>query len=257
MKSDGNVLIKLNSIAAGYGNGSVISDVNLTVRERDFIGIIGANGSGKTTLLKVILGLLKPDCGKVIIPSGHLRTGYMPQLADIDREFPLTVEDVVLSGLINEARRFRAWSADQKSEARSTMKRVGIDNIAASAMNEISGGQMQKAFLARALAGNPQMLVLDEPDAFIDKDSEMGFYEILKGLNESVAILLVSHNVGLISSYVKSIACVGSTLHYHDSGELTQQVLDEYSCPVDVITHGTVPHRVLRKHNGKQESSDG
>ncbi len=243
-------LIELQSVSAGYGNGLVLRDVNLKVREQDFIGVIGANGSGKTTLIKVILGLLKPAGGEIIVKNRGLRTGYMPQLANIDREFPVTVEDVVLSGLISEGRLLRGYTREQKAEAAETMEKIGIAAIGGSGLNEISGGQLQKAFLARAVVGKPEILILDEPDAFIDKDSEKGFYGILRELNKSVAILLVSHNLGVISSYVKSIACVGKTLHYHDSGELSQKILDEYACPVDVITHGTVPHRVLREHNG-------
>jgi len=107
--------------------------------------------------------------------------------------------------------------------------------------------------LARALVSSPKLLILDEPDSFVDKKFESGLYEILKRLNERIALLLVSHDIGMIASYVKTIACVTNKLHYHDSNEITQELLDSYGCPLELITHGPVPHRVLKAHGDSRE----
>jgi zinc transport system ATP-binding protein len=107
---------------------------------------------------------------------------------------------------------------------------------------------MQRVFLARALIASPKLLVLDEPNTFVDKSFSKGFYEILKELNKEMAIILVSHDLGMISSYVKTIACICRYLHYHDSSEITREVLDSYSCPIELIAHGDMPHRVLKNH---------
>jgi zinc transport system ATP-binding protein len=142
------------------------------------------------------------------------------------------------------------------------MEQMGILHLKHKAIGELSGGQMQRVFLARALIASPKLLVLDEPNTYVDKHFEESFYEILKELNEKMAIILVSHDLGIISSYVKSIACVNRHLHYHDSSEITQELLDNYPCPIDLITHGDLPHRVLKTHKGceiceqKQERND-
>ena len=244
-------LLKLSGICAGYGGDDVLKDVNLEVFANDFVGIIGPNGGGKTTLLKVILGLLPPREGQVLfpgLPQGIRSVGYLPQGNSIDAQFPISVMDVVLSGLMGQMKLWQRVSAHQRSEAMLLLERTGLVGYANRSIGELSGGQKQKVFLCRALIHHPQILVLDEPDTYVDKGFEGELYEMLRELNKETAILLVSHDVGIISSVVKTIACVNGGLHYHDSARITDEVLTYYNCPVELITHGRVPHRVLRNH---------
>lgn len=128
------------------------------------------------------------------------------------------------------------------------MKKMDISHLKQKSINELSGGEKQRVFLSRALISEPEILLLDEPSTFVDTNFNRSFYEILKELNKEMTILLVSHDLGMISSYVKSIACVNRRIYYHDSNEITQELLNEYRCPIDLITHGHVPHRVLKNH---------
>lgn len=247
-------ILELQGVTVGYNDHIVLENVNLSVYEQDFIGIVGANGSGKTTLLKVLLGLLSPIRGTVrffIEKNGQPKKyiGYMPQVSMFDKKFPITVKNVVISGLTGSVGMFRGFSRSDKARAREVMEQMDVLHLRDRAIGELSGGQMQRVFLARALISSPRLLVLDEPNTFVDKTFEKSFYEILKELNKEMAILLVSHDLGMISSYVKTIACVCRFLHYHESSKITQDVLDTYNCPIDLITHGNLPHRVLRSHD--------
>ncbi len=252
-------LIELKNISAGYNGQPVLKDVNFSVYEKDFIGIIGTNGSGKTTLLKVILGLLPLSSGTVRYFSGSpgkgngkpqnaFTMGYLPQMAVFDHQFPISVVDVVLSGLSAKTGLFKHYSRQDHSKAEAVMDRLGTLHLKNKPIGELSGGQMQRVFLARALVASPQVLLLDEPNTFVDKGFEINFFEILRELNRDIAIILVSHDLGMITSHVKTIACVNQGLYYHDSNEITQELLDNYHCPIDLITHGDLPHRVLKEH---------
>ncbi len=251
---EGKRVLHLESLSAGYNDTVVLEDVNLSVYEGDFVGLIGANGSGKTTLLKVLLGLIQPLRGKVHYHfdgegSPRKYIGYMPQASMFDKQFPIRVVDVVLSGLIAKMGLFKHFTRKQRDRGTEVLEQMGVAHLGNNALGELSGGQMQRVFLARALISSPKLLVLDEPNTFVDKNFETSFYEILKELNKTVTILLVSHDVGMISSYVKSIACcVNHHLHYHESSELSQELLHSYPCPIDLITHGDLPHRVLKNH---------
>jgi zinc transport system ATP-binding protein len=223
----------------------------MKINENDFIGIIGPNGGGKTTLLKLILGLIKPEKGEIIF-SGNLlnRTsiGYLPQISTGDVNYPVTVFDVVLSGMMIRKNILSGMSLDDKSRARSIIDEIGLTDYAGASLNELSGGQLQKVFLGRAIIGSPRLLLLDEPGNFVDSTFENDFYSRLKELNSRMAILMVSHDVGMVSSYVKSFACVNRELHYHPSSEITNEELLAYDCPIQLITHGDVPHTVLKSH---------
>lgn len=238
-------LLELKNISAGYEGKTVLDKVNLTVKSNDFIGVIGPNGGGKTTLLKVILELIQPFGGKLIKPPG-LRIGYLPQVNTIDKYFPISVKEVILSG--RRASLWRKTPRDEK-EIDQLLSFVDLNNFKNRAIGELSGGQMQRVFLCRALISQPQLLILDEPNTYVDKSFEENLYNALNDLNKKMAILLVSHDVGTISSLVKTIACVNGTLHYHESGKITNEMLKSYNCPIEILAHGTIPHRVLKKHN--------
>ncbi len=244
-------LIKIENLSAGYDKVPVIWDVNLEIYENDFLGVIGPNGGGKTTLLKVILGLLNPMKGKILFgPDINKRKksiGYLPQVKHIDRNFPITVFEVVRSGSLME-NMFNTDKTEIKQRIELLLNEMGIANIRNKAIGDLSGGQMQRVFLCRALLSNPKILLLDEPDTFVDNQFEGELYEKLRQLNQHMAIVLVSHDVGTISSYVKSIACVNGELYYHPDNKITQEQLNGYNCPIKLISHGEIPHTVLKQH---------
>jgi zinc transport system ATP-binding protein len=245
-------LFDIRSLSAGYESKIVLKDVDFSVRENDFIGVIGPNGGGKTTLLKVILGLIKPVRGSIVFNEDLIKRnkiGYLPQMSAGDNSFPVTVLDVVLSGLmINKSAVAWIGSGDWE-KADDVIGELGLREISKSPLNELSGGQLQRVFLARAIIGSPALLLLDEPDNFVDSTFENDFYQKLHDLNDRMAILMVSHDIGTISSHVKSFACVNSKLHYHPSPEITNEQLSSYDCPIQLVSHGRIPHTVLEKHD--------
>ena len=233
---------------AGYSGNVVLKAIDLKIFEQDFLGIIGPNGGGKTTLIKIVLGLLKPFSGSIIFENDVLksRMGYMPQTHGIDRKFPVIVSEVVESGLISEKNLTRSA---RKAKTREIIRRMDIENVAGKAIGELSGGQLQRTLLARAVINDPELLILDEPNSYVDKRFETYFYELLKEINQTTAIVLVSHDIGTVISTVKNIACVNETLHYHSGTDVDADWLEEHwACPFDVITHGDLPHRVLKTH---------
>lgn len=247
-------IVEIQSVYAGYNDEVILKDVSLDIFDDDFIGVIGPNGGGKTTLLNVILGLIKPFKGSVkfcddLRMGRNNKMGYLPQQNKIDKKFPITVKDVVMSGLIYGKGALSRHSKSDMLKADETLKRVGILNLRKSPIGELSGGQMQKVLLARAIVSSPRLLVLDEPNTFVDNQFEGELYEILNELNKEMAIMIVTHDVGTISSYVKTIACVNRSLHYHKSNIISEEQLALYNCPIKLITHGDVPHTVLKKHN--------
>ena len=245
-------LFEMRSLSVTYGNGYVLRDVNFRVNENDFIGVIGPNGGGKTTLLKVILGLVKPASG-IIKFNNELgegkRVGYLPQISTGDNNYPVTVNDVILSGMMIRKKIISRMSSYDKKRAAEVIEELGLSGLIHSSLNELSGGQLQRVFLGRAIIGDPKLLLLDEPGNFVDSNFENDFYERLRILNHRMAILMVSHDIGMISSHVKSYACVNGGLHYHPSSEITSEQLQAYGCPVQLITHGEVPHTVLKVHS--------
>jgi zinc transport system ATP-binding protein len=239
------------SLSASYGANVVLQDVDFKVNENDFIGVIGPNGGGKTTLLRVILGLVKAVKGKIVFNNELLNAnsiGYLPQMSTGDINYPVTVTDIILSGLMIQKGIISRMSSSDKKKAYTVIDELGLSGMSGSTLNKLSGGQMQRVFLGRAIIGNPRLLLLDEPGNFVDTTFENDFYEKLKDLNKRMAILMVSHDVGTISSHIKSFACVNRSLHYHPSHEITNEDLLAYGCPIQLVAHGDVPHTVLKYH---------
>jgi zinc transport system ATP-binding protein len=244
-------LIKIKNLTVGYDRTPVLQNINLEIFENDFLGVIGPNGGGKTTLLKAILGILNPIEGSVEfrndIKGKKKPIGYLPQVKHIDRKFPITVTDVVKSGLMMQNGSVSSGVVKQK--VTDLLHEMGIYDIKEKAIGELSGGQMQRVFLCRALISEPKIIILDEPDTFVDNRFEGELYEKLRLLNNDMAIILVSHDMGTIVKYVKTIACVNGKLHYHSSNRITQKDLDEYNCPIQIIKYGEVPHIILKHHH--------
>ncbi len=245
-------LIKLENVSAGYHKGNnVIRGVNLSVYPNDFIGIIGPNGGGKSTLLKVILEILKPSKGtinKSFDTTQNSAIGYLPQVNQIDHSFPISALEVVLSGYLGKKKYFGRYTKADNKRAMELLNNAGLEDKIHEQIGNLSGGQRQRVFLCRALINDPEILILDEPNTFVDKHFETELYNYLKELNRRMAILLVTHDIGTISSLVKTIACVNEELHYHKTNKISEEILKTYNCPIELITHGKVPHRVLKNH---------
>ncbi len=256
-----NPIIEIKDLSAGYDGRTVLRNVNLTVYDRDFLGIIGPNGGGKTTLIKCILGLLKPTAGEIryracratgcetSAASSELTMGYLPQYSSIDRKFPITVEEVILSGLSSKKPLASRFTARHREQARTVIARMGLEGMEQRAIGALSGGQLQRALLGRAIISDPEVVILDEPSTYIDKRFEARLYELLAEINKDCAIILVSHDIGTVLQQVKSIACVNETLDYHpDTGISGEWLERNFHCPIELLGHGTLPHRILGEH---------
>lgn len=235
--------IHIENVSFSFNGYLVLEEVTFDVREGDFLGVIGPNGSGKTTLLRVILGLLHPETGHVEVfglPVRQARRmiGYVPQHAQMDRLFPITVMDVVLMGRLARTRLLGGYRREDRRAAEEALQVVEIGDLAGRRISALSGGQRQRVLIARALAGRPRLLFLDEPTSSVDSRVEEGFYELLKKLNETVTIILVSHDLGFISAYVNRIACVNRRVVVHYTHEITEDFLNQtYQRPVKMVKH--------------------
>lgn len=243
--------VELHNVSVTLGRQRVLDDVDMRVPVGDYVALIGPNGGGKTTLLRVILGLLRPESGEVRVldrspEEARGRVSYVPQHVRFDLTFPIRVADVVQSGQLGTRRRELGAG---KREALAILEQLEIADLAEHPIGALSGGQLQRVLIARALAVEPKVLILDEPTASLDVQSADAFYELLQRLSERMTVLLTSHDVTGISTRVKSIACLNRRLFFHPSGEVTSEMLAEvYGCDVDLVAHG-VPHRVLREHD--------
>lgn len=223
----------------------VLEDVTFEVRAGDFIGLIGPNGGGKTTLLKLLLGLLHPDAGTLHVlgrpPTEVSRhVGYVPQTARIDTEAPAHVEDVVLTGRLGRHPWGARYRRADREAARAVMARVGVGGFAHRRIGELSGGQRQRVLIARALAAEPALLLLDEPMAGVDFHMERGLIELLESLVEQLPVVLVSHDIGFVSAHVGRVGCLNRRLSMHAPNEITERVIaDMYRDlgPVQQLEH--------------------
>lgn len=248
MKND-DFILEIKDLTVCYDDHCAIESVNLDVKKDEFLGIIGPNGGGKSTLLKSICGLIKPSYGSIKLNSTS-PIGYVPQFSSFSREFPISVIEVVLTGMLGGgAKLFHKYSSSDVYKAKKTLSLLGILELEKRQIGTLSGGQLQKVLIARALVSNPEILLLDEPTASIDSTSKSNIYEFLSGLSKDMAVIIVSHDIGTISSYVHSIACLNKKLYYHgeDEVDLSASIEKTYGCPIDMIAHG-FPHRVLSPH---------
>jgi zinc transport system ATP-binding protein len=253
-------VMQLEDVWVRYDGVPVLEGIDLSVREQDFIGIIGPNGGGKTTLLKVFLGLVEPSRGRVTVlgrtpQEARGAVGYVPQHAELDRSFPISVWDVAMMGRLGRRGLLRRYTAEDRRAVEDALRQVDMLKHRDRQMGKLSGGERQRVYVARALATGPQVLLLDEPTASVDTRVMGSIYEVLRELNCQVTIVLVSHDIGVVSSYVKTIACLDRRLIYHESKEITPDMLEAaYHCPVDLIAHG-LPHRVLDMHDPVEEGT--
>lgn len=246
--SDRSPAIRIEKACFSYEGQAILDRVDLTVEEGDFLGIIGPNGSGKTTLLRMILGLLKPDSGAVSVfghppeESRHL-IGYIPQYAEFDREFPVSAWEMVLLGRLSKAPLFGRYREEDYRAAERAMRQVEVYDLHRQRLGTLSGGQLQRVLIARALASRPRLLLMDEPTASMDTRAEKDLYHILKKINLETTIVLVTHDLGFVSSIVKRVACLNRNLICHPTSRLTPEIIEElYHGPVHVVQHEHVLH---------------
>ena len=236
-------IIECTHVSFSYGQARVLEDINLSVQEDEFFGLIGPNAGGKSTLLKLFLGLLKPDEGEIKIlkrSPGEVRSriGYVPQFPSYRRDFPICVGDVVVMGRLGLASMTGAYSKADRERAQTAMRALELEDIADRQVSSLSGGQVQRMLIARALASEPEVLILDEPTANIDIRLEEDIFALLKKYKEHMTIIVVSHDIGFISAYVDRVGCLNKTLVCHETGEITGHTIEElYGAPVRMIDH--------------------
>lgn len=254
MNSQQPSLIELVNINFTYNHVPILEDIALQVHQEDFLGIIGPNGGGKTTLLKIVLGLLKPTSGEITVfgkppLEGRKSIGYVPQVFRFHYDFPITVLDVVLMGRLREKRIGHHYSLRDRDIAQNVLQQVEMLDFKDKHIGNLSGGQLQRVMIARALASEPKILILDEPLSSIDSRWQASFYQLLTQLKKTVTIILVTHDIGALSTYVDQVACLNRRLYFHGSTKEGLQHLSEaYQCPIELIGHG-IPHRVLGDHS--------
>jgi zinc transport system ATP-binding protein len=248
-------IIEITNLSAGYNDKVIIEDINLQVYKNDFIGIIGPNGGGKTTFLKTLLGLIPIQKGSIKIfdeppVKANKFIGYVPQTTNFDWQFPINVENIVLSGMLKFKKPFRFfYNKNDINVVNTILEKLGILKFRKTHIFELSGGQRKRVFIARALVTEPEILFLDEPTSDLDPQIEKDLYDLLKLISQDKTILLVSHDIGVISQHINKVCCLNKNMFYHPSGKITKKMLDKtYHCPIDLIAHGT-PHRVFEEHN--------
>ncbi len=254
--------VRLEGVWFGYGRVPVLEDVTLSVAPRETVCLVGPNGGGKTTLLKLILGLLKPERGRVEVfgrPPHHarLRIGYMPQHLRFDPLFPVTALDIVLMGRLGRPGlrgRLGWYGRGDRAAAWEALETVGMRRRGQRLFAALSGGERQRVLIARALCSEPELLLLDEPTANVDPRFEAQLFDIVKKLNRRMTIVLVSHDLGVVSKWVQTVVCVNRRVVVHPTARLTGELLQEiYEGEVRAVRHGDV----LSPGNQDAESTDG
>ena len=239
-------IVKARKINFSYRDGNIVlDDINFAIEPKDFIGLIGPNGGGKSTLLKIILGLLKPSSGGIEVfgkkPEGARgKIGYVPQFSKIDLDYPINAREVVLTGRLGFKRFGRRYNKNDKMISREVMGRLNIWELRKKSIGELSGGQRQRVLVARALVREPKLLLLDEPTSNIDIESGLDLYDLLNELNQQMAIVVVSHDYSMISSYINKVFCLNKEISCNDladlsskeKGEKLRLIHHEGACPI-------------------------
>ena len=251
--SNKKAIITLRDVGVRYDSTVALEHVDLEIFDNDFLGIIGPNGGGKSSLVKAIMGIVSHsgtiEYDKTIMHHGKPHIGYMPQITTFDKAFPISVEEVVMSGLQREHGILRRYSAKDRKRVNEVLELASLNELSKRAIGELSGGQQQRVMLCRAIISNPKILILDEPTNFVDNRFENELYSLLDHLSERMAIVMISHDIGTISSVVRNIVCVNRHVHRHDSNIITEEQLRNYDCPIQLISHGNIPHTILGEHH--------
>ena len=237
-------VIICDRLGVTLGGMKVLDALSLTVYRGDYLAVLGPNGGGKTTLLRVILGLEKPSSGTVTVfgaSPGHVhgRIGYVPQRLFFDRDFPISVNEVVLMGRLPKRRVMQRYTRIDRDKADEAIETVGLERLKHKRIGTLSGGELQRALIARALAGEPELLLLDEPTASVDPDMKTTIYDLLDWLKERHTIVLVTHDTGTVGRSVSRVACLNCTLDMQGpASSLGTAALESlYGHPVEVVLH--------------------
>lgn len=251
MSENKDEILSFNKVNFSYdGVFNILEDINLSFNENEFACVVGPNGGGKTTFLKLILGILKPDSGEIkLFGENPQKTreyvGYVPQHAKFDTNFPVRVLDVVLMGSLKKNLWWGGYSKKQVEISHEALRDVKIEHLFDKNFSELSGGQQQRVLIARALASSPKLLLMDEPTSNIDMYATEIFYELFEEINKKHAIMMVSHDIGFVSSKVKSVVCIRKSLQIHPTSVLTGEMLQQmYGGNVSLIRHD---HRCSEK----------
>jgi zinc transport system ATP-binding protein len=259
---DRQVMVEALNIHVSLNGCLVLEEVNLQVLERSFTGLIGPNGGGKTTLLRTILGLIQPDKGEIKIQGKRLGTGdsrfwamgYVPQQIGVNRDFPISVLDTVVMGRFGKIGLGKRPKKQDRELAMACLEKVGMAHVSGQQIGNLSGGEKQRVFIARALCAEPMILILDEPMAAVDVAAQDSFYRLLRQLQEelSLTVIMATHDVGVIPIYCDSVACLNRKLHLHGKPEkiLKSEVFKKlYGTEVEAVMHGKIPHRMMKGHH--------
>lgn len=236
-------ILEIKDLTFFYGSHLVLEKANLSLLDQDFVSLIGPNGGGKTTLLKLILGLLIPQSGSIRVFGKDPREarydiGYMPQTIKFDPQFPVTVLDVALMGRLGRNRLYGPYHRSDKAVALDALHEVGLSGKVTQLFSSLSGGQQQRVLIARALACEPKLLLLDEPTSSLDIHVEEEFYRLLEELNQRLTIVLVSHDVGFVSHFVKTIVCVNQKVTSHPASQITSEIISQtYGATMRMLHH--------------------
>jgi zinc transport system ATP-binding protein len=237
-------VVEIQGVTFSYGGPPAVEEITLNVEAGAFLGIVGPNAGGKSTLLKLILGLLEPQAGRIRVLGRSPREarraiGYVPQYPSFSRDFPITVEQMVLMGRLGTGWPLWHYRRSDHAAARTALAEVEAGDLAGRQIGTLSGGQLQRVLLARALVSHPQLLILDEPTANIDMRLESDIFDLLESLNARMTILVVSHDIAFISDYVHRVACINRTLVCHETSAVNGQVIhDLYGANVRRVAHG-------------------
>lgn len=235
--------VEIRNVGYSYGGAPVLAGIDCTVERGEFFGIIGPNGGGKSTLLKIMVGLLEPDGGTVRVLgtsalAARARVGYCAQHIAFPRRFPITVLETVMLGRIGVGPAFGGFSRAERDAARAALAATEAERLAGRAIGTLSGGELQRVLIARSLAAAPELLILDESTANVDHHAGIEIFDMLQRLDPRPTIIVVSHDIGFVSSYVGRVGCLNRTLECHPVAELDAQVLARlYEAHTKLIDH--------------------
>ncbi len=246
-------VLTVENVSYQQGDLLILESLHFAISSGDFVAIIGPNGGGKTTFLRLLMGLIQPTSGSISlcgtsVEKGRTQVGYLPQhFRQANPLFPISVLDTILFSTLRQGLFHRSTKLEIE-KAKELLNTLSLSHLESRSIHHLSGGELQRVYLARALMNDPKLLILDEPTCHVDQPTGQHFYELLNTLKSKMAILMVSHDLSAVAKSATRVACLNKTLISHDSGTLSREDVEKtYCCHVDFIAHG-LPHRVFGDH---------